>query len=358
MSSGKSTQQSTTSQSGTHFPTSFVDDYTDYFGFGFTLPQLVGATPKTTSPFGFGVGAGTGQPGGPQPAATPAPTTPEAPAAPTGPRTFRIADLSNAYDLDPEKFMDVQRLVKKGLLHDNFTIEQFDAAVAGDPDLSGRSRGNLIRARMDLERRDALLTKSAAAGGGGAGPLIDTSQGNPFVVAPSGSNPFQAFGDIMGAGPQYTVDPGDIARYMEAGKNEALGYVDPAAMQGAFGSVAPIGDVTGAFGSVPQLNMGAISGGFGTVTPISAGEATSGFTPVAAPQPGIVGAPGPIGVKQAEAAQGSLSGGDWDAFQNAQLEARYRPIERDLTARYGQERGQTQAALAQLGMLDAVPWKL
>lgn len=338
MGGGSETKRSEQSTKGTHFPTGFVDDYTDYYGYGFTIPQLEAGVPDTANPFWGGQAAAipAGAPGGMQPDPNASQTgaytgpavpgsggyapPPAQPAAPAAPRRYKVADIMAAWDNDPQKRMDVNRLIKKGYLKDDFTIEDLRVAVGKDKDLSGRSRGNFESAIALMQQRDDLLNKRDTANAG----LPTASGQNPFAPVSTGSSPFgqmmQSGMEQFAEGPQVRVNQEMLGNFLHAG------------------APAPIG-MTSGYGS-----GGAGGGGFSA----AGGVATAG----------TVGAPGAVDAAQATAAQTNFSGGDYDAFQEDYYNKAFNPIARSMEQQYGTQRERMRSELAATGMLDAAPWTL
>lgn len=77
----------------------------------------------------------------------------------SSPVKFTMADITSAYQQDPEKLMDIQRLFKSSKIDPNgFTLDEFNRAIAGADWASGRSRGNFSRALADLSARGELYS--------------------------------------------------------------------------------------------------------------------------------------------------------------------------------------------------------
>jgi len=201
-SSGKSTGRTGSSWDPAKFA-EFVKTIHGTVGGPFTIGDLFGIAPRSTSLFGGeptsavrpggGYNLGFGPPPGysgpqagptpgpaPDPGAGPTDAAPSAPtpAPPTGGGTpapapaggqgqlFNMSDVAPAWQEDPEKQMDLPRFFRQsGLDPAGFTLEEFQDAVAhvSRYGFTGRSAGNFSRALSLLQNR---TTVGGTLGGG------------------------------------------------------------------------------------------------------------------------------------------------------------------------------------------------
>lgn len=202
---GSSDSKSTGRQgSQIQFPKQFVLDQHAALGGPLTIADLFKLAPQSHSLFGYGptqaqtpggpysLGfgapgatpppiAGPSAPGAPTPPgqpSLPAPTTPApsgslgsspVPSAPAGQgQTYSLNALTTAYFNDPEKVMDLPRLIRQsGLDPNGFTYDQLSGAIgkARSYGFSGRSQGNFAKVLAGLQQ-DNKLTDTFAGGKG------------------------------------------------------------------------------------------------------------------------------------------------------------------------------------------------
>jgi hypothetical protein len=183
-------------QSKSLFPTEFLTEMHKTVGGPLTVNDMFTLSPRGHSLFGnaptqaqrpgggyslgFGAPTSATAPAAPPPGAAPAPSPGGEPGGPTpastlsgqgtSTRRYSLSDLESQYVEDPDKVMDLPRLLKKsGLDPSGFSYDDLEQAIskAKKYGFSGRSRGNFARVLGGLQRGTAL--EETLGGGKGTG---------------------------------------------------------------------------------------------------------------------------------------------------------------------------------------------
>lgn len=188
-------ESSGTNRTGTGFDTArfqeFLKAIHGTLGGPFTVGDLFEMAPRSQSLFGgsptgpirpgggFNLGFGTppsyeppaaGGPAAPPTDGTAPPPTGGTPPAPDPGKLFKQSDVEAAWNDDPEKRMDLPRLLRQsGVDPNGFTLEEFQDAVgkANKYGFSGRSTGNFGKALALLQNIGS--TEGTFGGGKGTG---------------------------------------------------------------------------------------------------------------------------------------------------------------------------------------------